>query len=130
MSKVCDFTGKKRSIQRSHRHAIGKSRSGGKAFAPRGPQGLRGPKKLNVQNVNLVKVKTPAGSFKVSMKVYKTYFKKDYASVKEVAGKNDISNSEKVDKSSEVDLESSVSKTNKDSKENVREVVKEETSSK
>lgn len=75
MSKVCDITGKKANVQRSGRHTSGKSRSGSKAFAYRGPQGLRGVKKLKVQNLNFVTVRTPAGKIKVSMKAYKTYFK-------------------------------------------------------
>lgn len=75
MSKICAITGKKANIQRSGRHASGKSRAGTKAFAYRGPQGLRGVKKLKVQNVNLVTVRTPMGKMKVSMKAYKTYFK-------------------------------------------------------
>lgn len=80
MSRVCDFTGRKRSIQRTHRHTSGKSRSGTKAFAPRGPQGLRGIKRRKVQNINFVTVKTPEGRINVSMKVYKKYFKTAYSS--------------------------------------------------
>lgn len=75
MAKRSDLSGKKANIQRSKRHVSGKSRAGGKAFAPRGPHGLKGVKKLKKQNLNLVSVKTPVGRIKVTMKEYKTYFK-------------------------------------------------------
>lgn len=83
MSRVCDITGKKDRVQRSHRHASGKSRAGSKAFASRGPHGLRGVKKVKNQRLNLVTVRTPAGKIKVSMKVYKKYFKKPWNSEEE-----------------------------------------------
>lgn len=75
MSKICAITGKKANVQKSGRHKSGKSRAGSKAFAYKGPHGLRGIKKLKVQDLNLVTVKTPFGKMKVSMKAYKTYFK-------------------------------------------------------
>jgi hypothetical protein len=76
MSKVCAITGKKANIQKSGRHASGKSRAGTKAFAYRGPHGLHGVKHLKRQDLNFVTVRTPFGRMKVSMKAYKTYFKK------------------------------------------------------
>jgi hypothetical protein len=87
MSKVCDLTGRKANIQRSGRHASGKSRAGSKAFAYRGPHGLRGVKKLKVQGVNLVTVRTPLGKMKISMKAYKTYFKGAWKAEQEAAVK-------------------------------------------
>ncbi len=75
MSKVCAITGQKANKQRSGRHASGKSRAGTKAFAARGPHGLRAVKHLKTQDINLVTVRTPLGKIKVSMKAYKTYFK-------------------------------------------------------
>ena len=78
MSKVCAITGKKANLQRSGRHRTAKSRSGTKAFAAYGPHGLRGVKTLKRQDLNLVTVRTPLGKIKVTMKVYKTYFKTKY----------------------------------------------------
>lgn len=75
MAKVCALTGKKRNIQRTRRHASGKSRKGTKAFAARGPHGLKGVKRVKIQDINFVTVKTPTGKVKVSMKAYKKYFK-------------------------------------------------------
>ncbi|MCX8035371.1 MAG: hypothetical protein N3A71_03825 [Candidatus Dojkabacteria bacterium] len=76
MSRVCDLTGRRANVQRSGRHKSGKSRAGKKAFSYRGPHGLRGVKKRKVQNLNLVTVRTPLGKLRVSMKAYKTLFKK------------------------------------------------------
>jgi ribosomal protein L28 len=78
MSRVCVLTGKKANIQKSGRHQSGKSRAGTKAFAYRGPHGLKGVKKLKRQDVNFVTIRTPEGKVRVSMKVYKTYFKKPW----------------------------------------------------
>lgn len=75
MARRSALSGKKANIQRSGRHKSGKSRAGSKAFAPRGPHGLRGVKSRKKQDVNLVSVKTPLGRIKVTMKEYKTYFK-------------------------------------------------------
>lgn len=75
MARASDLSGKKARIQRSGRHKSGKSRSGKRAFAPRGPHGLHGVKKVKRQDLNLVTVKTPVGRIKVTMKEYKTYFK-------------------------------------------------------
>lgn len=76
MARVCAITGKKTRVQRSGRHVSGKSRAGSKAFAYKGPHGLRGVKKKKTQSVNLVTVRTPLGKMKVSMKAYKKHFKK------------------------------------------------------
>lgn len=75
MAKRSDLSGTKANIQRSKRHASGKSRAGAKAFAVRGPNRLKGIKKLKKQDINLVSVRTPLGKIKVTMKEYKTYFK-------------------------------------------------------
>jgi hypothetical protein len=79
MAKRSILSGKKANIQKSGRHKSGKSRAGTKAFAPRGPHGLRGIKKLKRQDLNLVTVRTPLGKIKVTMKEYKTYFKGAWA---------------------------------------------------
>jgi hypothetical protein len=76
MAQRSDLSGKKKNIQKSGRHKSGKSRGGSKAFAYKGPHGLRGVKKVKTQKPNLVTVKTPVGKIKVTMKEYKTYFKK------------------------------------------------------
>ena len=78
MSRICAVTGKKNRMQKSGRHASGKSRGGKKAFAYRGPWGLRGKKHPKKQNVNFVAIKTPEGKVLVSMKAYKTYFKTEW----------------------------------------------------
>jgi ribosomal protein L28 len=85
MSKICVITGKKANTQRSGRHKSGKSRAGSKAFAYKGPHGLRGVKSKKVQGINLVTMSTPVGKMKVSMKAYKTYFKKAWTAEDEAA---------------------------------------------
>lgn len=75
MAKRSTLSGTKANIQKSGRHKSGKSRAGAKAFAYRGPKGLRGVKKTKKQGINLVTVRTPLGKIKVTMKEYKTYFK-------------------------------------------------------
>ncbi|BDQ04748.1 MAG: hypothetical protein KatS3mg084_0266 [Candidatus Dojkabacteria bacterium] len=81
MARVSDISGKKSNIQRSGRHKSGKSRSGTRAFAPRGPHGLHGVKKLKVQRLNLRTVKTPFGKIKMTMKEYKTYFRNNMGKI-------------------------------------------------
>jgi ribosomal protein L28 len=80
MSKICAITGKKANIQRTRKHDSTKSRSGSRAFAYDGPNASRAPKRLKRQDLNLVTVRTPIGKMKVSMKVYKTYFKTAWVS--------------------------------------------------
>lgn len=75
MARISALSGRKANIQKSGRHKSGKSRAGSRAFAPRGPHGLHGIKKVKRQDLNLVTVKTPVGKIKVTMKEYKTYFK-------------------------------------------------------
>lgn len=82
MARRSDLSGKKARIQKSGRHKSGKSRAGTKAFAPRGPHGLHGVKHKKKQNLNLVTVRTPLGRIKMTMKEYKTYFKKGIKSPK------------------------------------------------
>lgn len=85
MSKVCIITGKKANVQRSGRHKSGKSRAGSKAFAYKGPHGLRGVKSKKVQGVNFVTMNTPVGRMRVSMKIYKSFFKKAWTPEDEAA---------------------------------------------
>lgn len=85
MSRICIITGKKANVQRSGRHKSGKSRAGSKAFAYRGPHGLRGVKSKKVQGINLVTIRTPMGKMKVSMKAYKTYFKHEWTAEDQAA---------------------------------------------
>lgn len=75
MARISALSGRKANIQKSGRHKSGKSRAGTRAFAPKGPHGLHGIKKVKRQDLNLVTVKTPVGKIKVTMKEYKTYFK-------------------------------------------------------
>jgi hypothetical protein len=75
MARRSALSGTKANIQKSGRHKSGKSRAGAKAFAYRGPKGLKGVKKLKRQDLNLVTVRTPLGKIKVTMKEYKTYFR-------------------------------------------------------
>ena len=76
MAWASDISGRKNRIQRSKRHKSGKSRSGKKAFSYKGPHGLHGVKKVKKQKLNLVAVKTPAGRIKMTVKEYKTLFKR------------------------------------------------------
>ena len=78
MSRVCDITGKKANIQRVGTHDSTKSRSGGRAFAFNGPNKFKGVKRVKRQGINLVTVRTPLGKLRVSMKAYKSYFKRPW----------------------------------------------------